>query len=272
MTDNMRPVKPLIMPGVDRASIGEIPTLKWLPLSMLVINDDYQRSLSERSTSMIRKIVANFDWAHTKALSVIPIDDGRYEVIDGQHTAIAAASHGGLDQLPCLISPPRSVEARAAAFVGLNRDRLAMTMLQVFWAEIAAGDEIAHEVLLGVNSGGGRVLKSPPALGRYDVGDVVAIVSLKKLADNGGPAWVKRAVSIGVRARLAPIRSNALKAFQDLVWPARDRGLGDQTIIDVIRIHGWSAVENRARTLRELKSMAMGRACAAAIRELADES
>lgn len=130
----LRKIEPLKAPDIARPDPGDKPELVWLPLSALVVNDSYQRSLSDKSIRVIRKIVASFNWARIKALSVTDIGGGRYEVIDGQHTAIAAATHGEILELPCVVTAERSVQERAADFVGLNRDRLTMTPMQVFFA------------------------------------------------------------------------------------------------------------------------------------------
>ena len=270
MTETLRAVEALKMPDVVRAEVRERPRMEWLALDTLVINDEYQRSLSEKSVRAIRRMVANFDWARLKALSVVDVGDGKFEVIDGQHTAIAAASHGGIDAVPCLIAPMRSLQARAGDFVGINRDRVSMTPMQVFWAEVAAEDEIAVEVLRGVELGGGRLLTGPPAFGRYKVGDVIAIGALKSLAKNGGPAWVKRAVSVCVEATLAPISANILKAMMLLLWEGRHAGqITDDQIIAVLRIHGGDAIQDKARTLRHDLKKPIGECVAEVISRLA---
>ncbi|QYJ00777.1 hypothetical protein KUV46_15825 [Thalassovita mediterranea] len=249
MTDNLRPIKAISIAGVTPATVSDLPELKWLPLDCLVINDEYQRALSERSVSAIRKIVANFDWAKLKALSVIDVGDGKFEVIDGQHTAIAAASHKQIAELPCLVSGARTVEKRAEAFVGLNRDRVQMTDMQVFHAELKAGDEIAVEIQQGVDSAGGRVLKNPTST--YKVGDLMCIGALRQLAKKGGPAWVKRAVSLGIQGKLAPIKSPVLRGLVRLIWEGEHAGkLTDQQIVDVFRLYGQEKLIDRAKAYR----------------------
>lgn len=244
----LRPVAPIKAPDVTPSTLTAKPELTWLPLSALVINDEYQRSLSEKSHRMIRKMVAAFDWGRVKALSVVETEPGTYEVIDGQHTAIAAATHGAVAELPCLITRGKNVQERAADFVGLNRDRLVMTSMQVFFAEHAAGDEQVVDVLQGVKAGGGRVLRSPPPFGRYQPGDLVCIAALKKLADEGGPAYVHRVVAIGVAAKLAPMMASIVKAVSMLIWNTT-APLPDQTIIDILRTYGQEKLIAEAQAI-----------------------
>ena len=67
-------------------------------------DEEYQRELSSKSIRQIRKIAANWDWSAFKAPSVARTDDpDLYEVVDGQHTAIAAATNGNVGFLPCLL-------------------------------------------------------------------------------------------------------------------------------------------------------------------------
>lgn len=268
--ENIRPIIALQIPDIEPPAIGEKPRLEWLLIGSLRINDVYQRSLSNRSVSSIRKIVRSFDWARVKALSVVDMEDGTYEVIDGQHTAIAAASHGGIVSLPCLVSAAKSVQARAADFVGLNRDRLSMTPMQVFWAEVASEDELAVEVVQGVNSGGGNILRYPPGNARFKIGDVMCTAALKKVAAEGGPPWVKRVVSIGVQAKFAPIKAPIVGALVKLIWRNEGaRPLSDEKIVSVLRIYGQEDILAKAKVYRETAGKPLGACIADIVRRLA---
>lgn len=249
MTEALRAIEALPIGDGVVEDPGPRPELQWIPLSQLYINDAYQRRLTDRSRRAIRKIASRFDWAKLKALSVIDVGDGRFEVTDGQHTAIGAATHGGIDELPCLVSPSRSLEKRAAAFVGLNRDRVGMTELQVYHAELQAGDELAIEIQQGVERAGGRVLRNPTS--DYKVGDLMCIGSLRQLAKKGGPAYVKRAVGLGVQANLAPIKAPVLRGLINLIWEGELAGkLSDPHIVDVLRVYGQDKIIDKARALR----------------------
>ncbi len=267
MTDTplLRPVAPIKAPDVTPSALGDKPDLTWLPLSSLVINDEYQRGLSEKSHRMIRKMVAAFDWGRVKALSVVETGPGVYEVIDGQHTAIAAATHGGIAELPCLITRGKSVAERAADFVGLNRDRLAMTPMQVFQAELAAQDELSVEVAQGVAAAGGRILKAPPAHGIYRPGDLICVGQLRALAKRGGPAYVKRAVAIGVAADLAPIKGGTLKAIEAIIWGG-GIPVEDGAIVQALRRHGQDNLIGMASVRAKAQGLPIHKVLAGVIR------
>lgn len=268
MTDMLRPVAPLKAPDVTPSVLGDPPELVWLPLSALVINDAYQRHVSEKSVTLIRRMVGRYDWGRVKALSVVELDGGLFEVIDGQHTAIAAATHGGIEKLPCLLMRGRDAAMRAADFVSLNRDRLAMTPMQVFFAELAAGEELAGDVDQGVKAAGGRVLKHPPPHGKFEIGDAVCVAQLRALARAGGVAYVKRAVRICVAGKCAPVKAVTLKALQKLLWaghPAQGR-ITDTGLATALANHGQEGLIALAQRRREQQGGSLADALADILR------
>lgn len=268
---DLEQLSPIRIDGLTPAEIGDPPRLDWLAVKDLRINRAYQRDLSQRSLRLVRKMVENFDWTRLKALSVLELGDGTYEVLDGQHTALAALSHGNVNKVPCLISAQRPTAEAAGAFVDLNTQRVSLTPMQIFWGEVAAGNEIACEVVRGTERGGGRVLKSQPAANSWRVGDTIAIGSLKGLAREGGAPYVKRAISIGVAAKLAPISRDFVIAFEQLIWGEHSGKVSDERIVDIVRIHGPLKIINDARRLMETagSKLSIGRMAARVIVRLA---
>jgi hypothetical protein len=80
---------------------------------------------------LIRKIVQTWDWSRMKPPICARDESGRLFVVDGQHTSIAAARHPGIKKIPVMIVNVDTVEGRASAFIGHNRDRVAMTSMQL---------------------------------------------------------------------------------------------------------------------------------------------
>ncbi|WP_454916539.1 hypothetical protein [Xanthobacter sediminis] len=108
MTDPHRPVIALELPGVVAASAEmEKPIFEWVAPSDLLIDPRYQRDLSDASRRLIAKIVSGWDWRRYKP-PVAVLTEAGMELIDGQHTAIAAASHPGITEIPVMIvdAPP----------------------------------------------------------------------------------------------------------------------------------------------------------------------
>lgn len=247
----LRPIAALHRGGLTPAAIAPRPRLEWIPLGDLRVDGSYQRQLSERSVTLIRRIVEGWDWARVKPLSVVSLPDGTFEVLDGQHTATAAATHGGIDALPCLVAPDRSKAEKAATFVGLNRDRVAMTPLATFWAQVEAGDPVAVATAEGAAGGGLSILRKPAGNGVYRSGDTVAVASLRAIATRKGAPGVKRAAQICAAAKLAPAGAVLLAALAHLLWSREYSGeVPDARIAAIIRTKGWSAIEASAKARR----------------------
>src|SRR5581483_1913593 len=146
----LRPIAPLravSMQGVTLAPVaGALPELAWAKPTDLFVEPDYQRDLSDRSITLIRRIAANWKWAHVKPCICAKVA-GKLMVIDGQHTAIAAATRGDIAFVPVMVVEAAQTRDRAMAFLGQNRDRVALTALHMHHAAAAAGDEIAVAVV-----------------------------------------------------------------------------------------------------------------------------
>jgi len=215
---SVRPIRAISAPGLRPADICKRPELCWVAVDRLVVNERYQREISERSVTLIRRIVQNWSWDRVRPAVVVRLPDATFEVLDGQHLATAAATHGGVTEIPCLVLPPVSIEGMAAAFVGLNRDRVGMTSQQVFRAELEAGDPVCLAVRDGVLSGGGEILLRPPVRGEFKIGQTIAVAALKAVARAKGKAGVARVVRAGIAMRLSPISAAYVQALQALFW------------------------------------------------------
>lgn len=232
--DTLTHIKPLSKRGLpDRNDPGELPVLEWVPIDKLVINAEYQRKLSAKSVTLIRRLYSSFDWSRLKALSVTLREDGTYEVMDGQHTAISAMTRGDIDKLPCLVvtEKGRTTADNAATFVAINSDRVAMTPVAMFWAKVAAEDEDAMDVVAGCEAVGCKVLRTQKAPGYHKAGETIAIGSLMALARKGGPIYVRRVMRILKNANMAPIKANYIMAIQTMLWPHRKQNDIDDPII-----------------------------------------
>jgi len=244
---SVRPILPISAPGLARAEVGKRPELRWISLDRLVVNERYQREISKRSINLIRRIVRDWSWDRVRPAVVVPMPDEKFEVLDGQHLAVGAATHGGIAEIPCLVVTPGSNEGLAAAFVGLNRDRVCMTPQQVFRAELEAGDPVCLAVRDGVLSGGGEILLRPPARGRFEIGQTVAVGALKAVARIKGRAGVARVVRCGIAMRLGPISTVFVQAMKELFWAREYAGeLEDGAYTAAVLRIGASVLDGRA--------------------------
>jgi len=255
MNDSISPIIPLSTRGLkDRNDLGDKPELIWISLDKLVVNAEYQRKLSKKSITLIRKLYSSFDWSRVKALSVVTREDGLYEITDGQHTAISAATRGDIEALPCLAvkGSGRRMADNAASFVAINQDRVAMTSMAIFWAKHAAEDEDAMDVVTGCTAVGAKVLRTAKAPGYYKPGETIAIGSLMNLASKGGPIYVRRVMRILTNANMAPVKAIYITALQNMLWPHRKQNDIDDPIITAALLGiDHDAFAHEARNMRD---------------------
>jgi hypothetical protein len=197
--------------------LGAVIDFRWVEPTELLISDAYQRSLSKRSLSLIKRIVSAWDWRKFKPPIVAQTRAG-LEVIDGQHTSIAAASHPDVAKIPVMIVKAEDLEERAAAFIGHNVDRVPITPMQLHHAAVTAGDVDARAVAEVCRDAGVRVLRHPPANGAYAVGDTLAVTAIHRLVSRRGvrgATVVLRALSA---AECAPVSASEIKALEMLLF------------------------------------------------------
>ncbi len=126
------------------AELGPRPHLEWVPIGLLVVDERYQRRITTDGLKAINRIVREFTWRKFQPLTVSgPDASGDYPVIDGQHRLEAARRHHLVTEVPCWVVEAPKIADQATAFVGVNRDRIRVTRVNIFWAELAAGDPTA---------------------------------------------------------------------------------------------------------------------------------
>lgn len=216
-------IRVLSRTGLKPAVIGKRPEYRSIKLHKLRINAAYQRQIGEKGVRLIRSMVENWDWAKFHAPVVVQItpdtgkDDDTYEVLDGQHTATGAASHGGIYEIPCQVAEAGTLVAKAEAFVGLNNNKINVTSSQKFWAAVTAQDEDALAVEKGCKQAGATVMKRPAPYGEYRVGECACPSTLLGLAKRGGSVYVKRVMEVAVACELAPVTKDFIRAFELLL-------------------------------------------------------
>lgn len=193
------------------------PTFEWVRPEMLLVDESYQRGLSARSIRLVRKIVSGWDWRRYKP-PVVSLTPEGLEVIDGQHTAIAAASHPAIAEIPVMVVDAPDRAARAGAFIGQNRDRLGITEMQLHAAALAAGLDEALTLDAVCRRAGVKVLRATPGTGRFWPGETVAVSAIRTLVRRRDPAGAAKVLDVLTRAQRAPISSAQIKAVDLLLF------------------------------------------------------
>lgn len=216
--ETMRPIKAIAVPGVQPGAVSaDRPEFREVDPESLLVDAKYQRSLSEKSVTLIRKIVADWDWSAFKPPVTVEVD-GALHIVDGQHTATAAATHPAVKKIPVMVVKADEGNARATAFVRHNRDRVAVTPMQLHHSLLAAGDEESVDVDRACELSGVTILRSPPAMGRFAEGQTVAIAAIKALIRRRFIVGARKVLDICVAAKCAPISSDVLKAVETLLF------------------------------------------------------
>lgn len=216
---SIRPIIALDWPDAERASVNpaERPIFEWVDPRSLHIDEDYQRNLSDRSHKLIKKIIAEWQWSAFKPPIVVMVDDVLH-VVDGQHTAIAAATHGGIPEIPVMIIDAPALADRAGAFVKHNRDRIQASQVQMHHALVAAGDEDALTIQQVCDRAGAIILRNPPFNQRWNPSETIALSTIKSILAKRHAQGARRVVQVCVKAELAPISALFLRAVDEVLF------------------------------------------------------
>jgi hypothetical protein len=215
---SLRPIQPIPLVGIEPKQIGsQMPKFEWHDPKTLMVESEYQRDLSQRSITLIRHIAGNFDWLHIKPPVCARGAGGKLCVVDGQHTAIAAASRG-VPKIPVMIIEAPEMKRRAKAFVAHNTDRLAITPMQLFHSRVAAGDPGALAVMRVAAASAVTVCRSQPATGYWKVGETVAIGGIESLIRARGEEKSVRVLKTLVAAKRGPVATHEIRAVEALLF------------------------------------------------------
>lgn len=207
-----RPIMPIEVNGFTPGGTPRaLPIFEMVKPETLLVDEGYQRDSSERSLKLVRKIVAGWDWARYKP-PVAVLTDAGLELIDGQHTAIAAATHPDIAEIPVMIIEAPERADRAGAFISHNRDRVAVTATQLHVAAIAAGDAEAQAVQRVCMDAGVTVLRTQPGAGRYQPQTTSSVSAIAALIKARGEALAIDVLWCLARAGLAPINQTHVRA------------------------------------------------------------
>lgn len=217
---------------------GEVPELDWIDKNLIDVDPTYQRELDE---ARVQRILEWFDWRSFGALVLTRTEGGRYNTPDGQHRLEAAKRHPKVSQVPAVIVKAEGTAGEAEVFVGINKDRRNVSVLQLFWAQIAAGEMDAKRVVDIARRAGVTVCRYPASKGEYHDGDTVAVGSIDGLIKKWGDRRSVQILDQLVKGKLAPITSQHIKAAEAL--------LTDNEFEDIDPELLWAAIDACRLTL-----------------------
>ena len=242
---NCEPVTPVDQPA---------PMLDWIPISKIVIDDDYQRELKPNNWAAIKRIAANFHWSRFSPVLLAPIEGGLYSCIDGQHRAHAAAICG-FDRVPAMITTVSKAE-QARAFVHVNGSQIRVSGHQVYRAALAAREPWAVDCMRAVADAGCTLMMNNSTLAKdKKPGEVFAISLIRKLVSEG-KGW---AVTAGLSALRRFDDQNRAALYADYVltpWlnaVAADRAFAGADLVAALRKRNPYNVIEAANRIAEVE-------------------
>ena len=216
----LRRIKPLKLPDLVPATIdGDKPSLEWVAPTALLVDGTYQRDLSDRSLRLIKRMVSEFSWSRMKPPIVVKAGPGSLHIIDGQHTAIAAATIG-VPKIPVFIVQAENVDERARAFVGHNTDRVTVSSIDIYRALLASGDPDAQDVDNVCRRAGVRIRIISPSSAIAE-GDTAAVGVVRALVKRRGVMRARKVLQCLVKARRKPIGASEILAVDRIVCEDR---------------------------------------------------
>lgn len=215
----LRQIQPIDFPDVQYANVtGKRPVLRWVAPTDLWVDDTYQRDLSRKSLSLIKATVQGFAWNRMKPPIVVD-DGGKLHVIDGQHTAISAATIG-LDQIPIFVVDAPALDERARAFVGHNTDRITVSPIAIYNAMRASGDPDALDVERVCKRAGVTVREINQSTA-INAGDTKAIGLIRALIKKRGVIKARKVLECLAKAGIKPISGAAITAAENIICVER---------------------------------------------------
>lgn len=254
----LRRITPIPHPGITTPNLGPKPEVKWVAPTDLYVDDTYQRGLSRRSGDLIAKMIRTFAWNRMKLPTVVRAEGGLH-VIDGQHTAIVAATLK-VPEIPVFIVLAEKLDERARAFVGLNTDRISVAPLDIFNALVASGDPAATEVKNVCIKAKVR-LKFNNQSTVVAEGDTMAIGTIRQLVSRRGNMVARQILEMLVKAKCMPISAAQIKAAEHIVCVER-RGVDLEKLARIIRIDGDAGLRS-AMSHSKIAKVPLWRALAA---------
>ena len=235
----------------DYADEFYVPHVRYelIPVCELICDQNYQRELSKRHVKCTSE---NFDPVQINPVKVSH-RDGKYYVINGQHTIEIVARVSGSRETPvwCMIYDDLEYEREAGIFANQMKYVRALTPYEIFNARIEAGDPDSHMIKTIIEAHG-------LILGNEDrPGTVRAIKTLEEIYYKMGIDVLSRVLRVCINTWDGDgksLASNMLKGLA-ILFAAYDDRIKDEVFIDKL---GVVSIKELTRTAKDRKAGPMG--------------
>lgn len=244
--------------------IGEQPALEWVAVGLIDVDSNYQR---EVKPSLVDKILRGFSWAKFGAIVLSRKYDGRFAVVEGQHRWKAASVHPDIDRVPAVIVSHADVAGQAQSFLAINRDRMAVTSVEQYWAGLTAGDDTAVAISKVLQSAGCDVV---PAQGHYRPNLTNSITAIDRCLKRYGQGATRRAL-LAIRAAwpddAKSLRGTLITALARIIR-ANEKSISDPDLAAALRPQSFAKLTAHAEAFRKLSGGSAETALTKAVVEL----
>lgn len=245
-------------------NIGERPTLEWVGVDLISVDSNYQREIKPR---LVERILAKFSWAKFGAVVLSRQDDGRFTIVEGQHRWKAASLHPDVDAVPAVIVNHEDIAGEADSFLAINRDRMAVTTVEQYWAGLTACDENAIAISKVLQSAGCDVV---PSQGHYRPNLTNSIGAIERCLKRYGVGATRRALLV-IRAAWPDdpksLRGTLITALARIIR-ANEKTINDPELVAAIRPQNLRQLTAHAEAFRKLSGGSAEAALTKAIAEL----
>jgi hypothetical protein len=238
---------------------GEVPALDWIDKDLIDVDPTYQRELD---AARVQRILDWFDWSSFGALVVAPKEGGRFNCTDGQHRLEAAKRHPLVKQVPGVIIAKSGTVDEAANFVAINANRKNVTPLQLYWAELAAGDPEAVTVAQVCERAGVTIIRGAGGTPKAKPGETAAIAAVRGVVGKYGAMRGRQMLEVLGKAQLAPITALQVRAAELLLTdPEFKDDVEPEALTEAIAGRGL-VLEDEARAFAATHRLPLTRALA----------
>lgn len=184
------------------------------------VNRDYQRNLSRKSLKLIHDMVTNWDWAKFKPPVLTKDEEGRFLIIDGQHTAIGAATHPDIQKIPAMFIPLTHISEQAASFIGHNTARINVSALDLYHARIESGEDLVVTADKVMKDHGINVVRSVQGRGHvWQTNQTMASAIVLKILEKHGLPKFLAIVEFVAKCGFSPIKADHWRFAEALLTP-----------------------------------------------------
>ncbi|MER9912668.1 hypothetical protein NKJ71_18765 [Mesorhizobium sp. M0050] len=244
--------------------IGDKPTLEWVALDLIDVDRNYQREIKPL---LVEKILTKFTWRKFGAIVLTRKAEGRFAVVEGQHRWKAACLHPAVDAVPAVIVTHDDTASEADSFLAINRDRMAVTSVEQYWAGVTAGDDAAMAISKVLQAAGCDVV---PVQGHYRPNLTNSISALDRCLKRYGHGSTRRALLVIREAwpdDAKALRGTLITALARIIR-ANEKTVSDADLAAVIRRESFAKLTAHAESFRKLSGGSADTAIARTIAEL----